>query len=163
MILDCNEIIQSRLWVGSYVRPEEVRFLRQLGITSVLSLQSEKDLEDYNIPLKKLLKAHEMEQIQLHRIPTIDFDKQALAENLSQGVEELEKALSPRWSKVYLHCTAGINRAPTLAAAYLIKVQGLSAQEAYDYVTTKRRCSPYIEVLQEYETSVKASPVDREF
>jgi protein-tyrosine phosphatase len=151
MILDCNEIITDRLWVGSYIRPEDVRFLRQMEITSILSLQSDRDLAIYNINLKKLLKAYALAQIELRRIPTPDFDKQALAANLPQAVEELENALAPRWGRAYVHCTAGINRGPTLAAAYLIKVTGMSAQEAYDYLVARRDCSPYLEILQEYE------------
>jgi protein-tyrosine phosphatase len=156
MILDCNEIIQNRLWVGSFVRPEDVAHLRQIGITAVLSMQSDQDLVNYNIPIKKILKAYALAEIELRRIPTLDFDQKALAANLSQAVEEVEEALVPRWAKVYVHCTAGINRGPTLAAAYLIKARGLSAQEAYDYVTTRRHCSPYLATLEEYEMSLKS-------
>lgn len=154
MILDCNEIIQDRLWVGSYIRPEDVRFLRQMEITSILSLQSDQDLAVYNINLKNLLRAYASAQIELRRIPTPDFDKQALAVNLPKAVEELENALAPHWGRAYVHCTAGINRGPTLAAAYLIKVKGMSAQGAYDYLVARRDCNPYLEVLQEYELSL---------
>ena len=154
MILDCNEIIPDRLWVGSYIRPEDVRFLRQLEITSILSLQSDRDLAFYNINLKKLLKAYAQAEIELRRIPTPDFDKPALAANLPKAVEELENALAPRWGRAYVHCSAGINRGPTLAAAYLIKVKPMSAQEAYDYIVARRDCSPYLEVLQEYEANL---------
>jgi protein-tyrosine phosphatase len=158
MILDCNEIIQDRLWVGSYIRPEDVRVLRQLEITSILSLQSDRDLAFYNINLKKLMKAYALADIQLRRIPTPDFDKQALAANLPQAVEELESALAPRWGRAYVHCSAGINRGPTLAAAYLIKIRCMSAQEAYDFIVARRDCSPYLEVLQEYEANLHRDP-----
>jgi protein-tyrosine phosphatase len=158
MILDCNEIIQDRLWVGSYIRPEDVRLLRHMGITCVLSLQSDQDIAFYNLSLKKLLKAYAEAEMDLRRIPTPDFDKKALSANLPQAVEELQNALAPRWGKAYVHCTAGINRGPTLAAAYLIKTHGMSAQEAYDYVVARRDCNPYIETLQEYELSLKGNP-----
>jgi protein-tyrosine phosphatase len=155
MILDCNEVIQDRLWVGSFVRPEEVTHLRQLGITAIVSVQSDQDLDNYRIPLKKLLKACDLAEIEFLRIPIPDFDPKALTANLPQAVEKLEEALIPRWARVYVHCTAGINRGPSLAAAYLIKTRGLSAQEAYDYVTARRHCSPYLEVLEAYEISLK--------
>jgi protein-tyrosine phosphatase len=155
MIPDCNEIIQDKLWVGCYVRAEEVRLLKQLGITTVLSLQSDRDLEDYNLSKARLLKAYDAAEIEIHRFPIQDFDKAALSANLSDAVSELEKALEPRWAKVYVHCTAGINRGPTLAASYLIKSRGISAQEAYDYVATRRRCNPYLDVLEAYEASLK--------
>jgi protein-tyrosine phosphatase len=155
MILDCNEVIQDRLWVGSLIRPEDVAFLRQLGITSIVNLQSDEDLSNYNISMKKLLKAYALAEIELYRVPTQDFDQKALTANLPQAVAQLEEALLPRWAKVYVHCTAGINRGPTLAAAYLIKVRGLSAQEACDYVMARRHCNPYLATLEEYVQFLK--------
>ena len=157
MILDCNEIIPNRLWVGSYVRPEDARYLKQLEITSILSLQSDWDLAFYNINLKKLTHAFAQVDIELRRIPTPDFDKQALSANLPQAVEELERVLAPRWARAYVHCSAGINRGPTLAAAYLIKTKGMPAQEAYDYLVARRDCNPYLEVLQTYAESLHSS------
>ena len=155
MLLDCNEIIEDRLWVGCYIRPEEVRYLCQLGITIVLNLQSDRDLDYYAIRVEELLLAYEVAGIEHHRIPIPDFDKQALESNLSHAVYALEKALAPLSSRVYVHCTAGINRGPTLAAAYLVKVRGLSAKEAYDYILAKRNCSPYLDILESYEVSMK--------
>ena len=64
------------------------------------------------------------------------------------------KLLDPLGARVYVHCTAGINRGPTLAAAYLIKNKGLSAREAYEYVIERRQCRPYPTVLQEYAKSL---------
>jgi protein-tyrosine phosphatase len=155
MILDCNEIISGKLWVGCYVRPEDVRILRQMEITSIINLQSDRDLAAYNISMKKLVEAYALAEIDLRRIPITDFDRQSLADHLPQAVEELEDALVPRWSKAYVHCTAGINRGPTLAAAYLIKENGLTAQEAYEYVVARRDCSPYLDTLQEYEADLR--------
>ena len=157
MILDCNEIIPDRLWVGCYILPEEVRILRQLGITTVFSMQSDRDLEDYHISTAKLQKAYTAAEIEFRRIPTEDFNKAAISANLTRSVEELERTLAPRWARVYVHCTAGINRGPTLVAAYLMKTAGLPAREAYDYVTSRRHCSPYLDVLEAYEASFTAN------
>jgi protein-tyrosine phosphatase len=155
MIIDCNEIIRDRLWVGSYVRPEDISRLSQMGITAIVSMQSDQDLSNYQISLKKLLKACEAAEIKFRRIPTQDFDEKFLSANLPQAVAEVEKALAPRWARAYIHCTAGINRGPTLAAAYLIKNQGLSAEEAYACVATRRHCNPYLAVLQQFEVSLR--------
>jgi protein-tyrosine phosphatase len=154
MFLDCSEIISGRLWVGCHIQPEDVRILRQMGITSILNLQSDWDLANYSISLKKLIQAYLLEEIDLRRIPIPDFDRLAVGTLLPQAVEELEKALEPLRAKVYVHCTAGINRGPTLAAAYLIKTDGLTAQEAYNYVIARRDCSPYLDTLREYEASL---------
>ena len=151
MFLDCNEIISGRLWVGCHIHPEDARLLRQMGITSILNLQSDWDLATYNISIKKLTQAYFLAEIDLRRIPIPDFDRQSVGALLPQAVAELEDALAPLRAKVYVHCTAGINRGPTLAAAYLIKSDGLTAQEAFNYVIVRRDCSPYLDTLQEYE------------
>jgi protein-tyrosine phosphatase len=161
MIVDCNEIVQDRLWLGSFIRPEDMPVLRQMGITAIVSMQCDEDLSHLKIPLKKLLKAYSSAEIDFRRIPTQDFDQQSLLANLPVAVTELEKALFPRWARVYIHCTAGINRGPTLAAAYLIKAWDMSAQEAYDYVTTRRHCDPYLDILQKFEASLKCEQPDQ--
>jgi protein-tyrosine phosphatase len=159
MFLDCNEVLPDRLWVGTFVPPEDVTILRQMGVTTVVSLQSDKDLETCNVHVKKLLKAYDKAEIELLRVATPDFDQNALAANLERSVAELEAALAPRWAKVYLHCTAGINRGPTVAAAFLIRTRGLSAQEAYEFVTARRHCRPYLAVLEQYAASlIDSSP-----
>lgn len=157
MILDCNEIIPDRLWVGCYVRPQNVAHLKFMGITSVVNIQSDEDIKSSGVPLKRILKAYDEAGIELRRVATRDFDKGALAANLPQCVAEVEAALAPPWARVYLHCTAGINRSPTTAAAFLIRTKGLSAQEAYDYVSARRHCSPYLIVLEQYAESLKGS------
>lgn len=154
MIFDWNEIIQDRLWVGSFVRPEEVKLLERMKISTVICLQSDQDLACYNIPSERLLMAYSSAKIQFRRVAIPDFDTQALSGRLAQAVEELETALKPSGARVYVHCTAGINRSPTLAAAYLIKNKLLSAKEAYDYVMARRQCSPYLAILQEYAESL---------
>lgn len=156
--LDCDEILKDKLWVGSYIRAAEVRALRRLGFTTVLSLQSNQDLDEYNVSFEELLEAYQQAGIELRRLPIPDFDKQALAANLSRGVEELEKALSPKSAKVYVHCTAGINRGPTLAAAYLVKTRRLSAEEARSYVVARRHCNPYLDTLEAYAASLEDNP-----
>jgi protein-tyrosine phosphatase len=120
----------------------------------VISMQSDKDLAEFRISKKKLLKDYEAAGIEFCQIATDDFDREMLCANASTAVAEIENALAPPWAKVYLHCTAGINRAPTIAAAYLIKTADMSAQAAYDYVIARRRCKPYLEVLQRYEESL---------
>ncbi len=155
MLIDCNEMIPDRLWVGGVVHPEDVKLLVQMGITDVVSLQSDEDLSKCGVSIKKLLKAYDSAKIFLRRVATPDFNKDAISENLARCVTELEVALEPRWSRVYLHCTAGINRSPTVAAAYLMRARRMSPQEAFDYVSDRRHCSPYLTVLEKYSDSLQ--------
>jgi atypical dual specificity phosphatase len=154
MTLDCNEIITDRLWVGSHLRPEDVKQLKLMDITTVISLQNEKDMAGEGISTKKLFKAFGEADIKFRQVAIKDFDKDDLRQNLPQCVAEIEAALQPRAARVYLHCTAGMNRAPTVAAAYMMRSQGMPAQDAYDYIVARRYCRPYLDVLQEYAASL---------
>jgi protein-tyrosine phosphatase len=157
MILDCNEIIPGRLWIGSRVRAGDVKLLKQMGITTVVNLQTDADLSDSGISFKKLLKAYSEAEIEIRRVPVIDFDSRDLAERLPLCVSEVEAVLTPRWTRVYLHCTAGVNRSPTTAAAYLIRSQGMTALEAYDSVRDRRYCDPDLDVLERYASSLRCA------
>ncbi len=155
MFLDCNEIIEERLWVGRYLLPDHLEFLRQMGINAIVNLQSDEDLMHYKIPMDRIRQLFSRAGIRIHRVPIIDFNQESLSYNLPQAVLVLKVLLVPPESKVYVHCTAGINRGPTLAAAYLMKAQGYSSREAYAYVKERRHCEPYLSVLEEYETYLK--------
>jgi protein-tyrosine phosphatase len=155
MTIDCDEIIADRLWVGGYLRPEDVKQLKLMNITTVISLQSEKDIASEGISTKKLLKAFVESDIRFRQVAIKDFDKDELRQNLPQCVSEMEAALEPCAARVYLHCTAGMNRAPTVAAAYMMRSQGMSAKDAYDYMVARRYCRPDLDVLRDYAVALE--------
>ena len=94
MILDCDEIIPSRLWIGRYVDPSDIKLLGALGITTLVSLQSDQDLAYYGISIARILRACEEARIDFRRIAIPDFDRVALAQNLPSGRERCWKARS---------------------------------------------------------------------
>jgi protein-tyrosine phosphatase len=51
-------------------------------------------------------------------------------------------------ARLYLHCNAGMNRAPTVAIAYLHRHQGFAIGVARDYVKRRRPCVPYMTLLE---------------
>ncbi len=154
-MLDCDEIIPDRLWVGAYPRNEDLGEFRRMAISTVVSLQDRKDAVGLGISMKKLTGAYIQAGIEFRQVEVRDFDKADLLEKLARCVDEIEAALVQRSARVYLHCTAGLNRAPTAAAAFLIRSQGISAREAYDYVVARRYCRPYLDVLDRYAASLK--------
>ena len=155
MLFDYDEIIPGRLCVGTFVRPEDVRHLEDIGTTCIVSLQTDDDLAAYGVSLVDVLRACRDAGIEPRRVSTPDFDQGALAVKLPLCVAELEAAIAPKSARVYLHCTAGINRSPTTAAAFLIRSRGYTAQEAYVYVVSRRDCEPYLEILERYERILK--------
>ena len=150
VLLDCNQILPDRLWVGSYFVSDHVKQLKLMGMTTVLSMQTDEEIAHFGISIRKLATTCRDAGIALCRTPTRDFDEEALLVSLPACVAELENALQERWSRVYLHCTAGINRSPTAAAAFLVKARSLSAGEACQYVAERRHCKPYLSVLERY-------------
>lgn len=49
---------------------------------------------------------------------------------------------------VYIHCTAGLGRAPATAVAYMAWIRGVPIDEAMEKLTSIRRCSPKIEAIR---------------
>jgi len=157
MLVDYNEVIPGKLWVGGFFSPSDSKQLHRMGITTVVSLQTDLDLKNEKISLKKLVKALAEVDIDLMRVPLEDFNEQALAKDLAACVETMELLMAPGWAKVYLHCTAGVQRSPTVAAAYLMKSRGWSAGKACDYLIEKRACRPYSSILEQYERTLTIS------
>jgi protein-tyrosine phosphatase len=158
MKLDCNEILPERLWVGTYLRVEDVAQLQKMGITTVVSLQDDKDVVQRGISLEKLGIAYARAGIEFRQAPVMDFDKRGLLAKLPGCVSEISAALTAPTARIYLHCTMGMNRAPTAAAAYMIQSLGMSPQQAYDHVVSRRYCRPYLDVLEDYAALLKDSP-----
>jgi len=159
MGLDCSEIISNRLWVGRFIQLQHVEVLKHMEITMVLSLQSDMDLSMWGISAPQMSLAFGRAGIASRRIPVPDFSPELLAAHLTECVHEIREAMFNQNARIYLHCTAGINRAPTAAAAYLMRWRGLSAEEAYGYLTARRECRPYMEVLKQYERTLNRGGV----
>lgn len=159
MMIDLNEIIPGRLWVGGYVREEGIAELRSLGITTVISLQTDEDLKRHGISPGDLEKAYQKAGIEWRRVPTPDFDSEALARSLPNAVTQVQEALADPRTRVYLHCTVGINRSATTAAGFLILSRGISVQEACRYLAARRECSPTLDVLHRYEETLRGTRV----
>jgi protein-tyrosine phosphatase len=157
VLFDYDEIIPGQLCVGTFVRPDDVSHLEDIGITCIVSLQTDDDLAACGVSLADVLRACRDAGIEHRRVSTPDFDRAALAAKLPLCVAELEAAITPKSARVYLHCTAGINRSPTTAAAFLIRSRGYTAPQAYEYVVSRRDCKPYLEVLERYERVVKGN------
>jgi len=146
--------ITDELWVGSYPQqPEDVLHLKSIGVTAILNLQSDADFSYRGIQWDMFWKFYVSQGLTVVRVPIIDFDLGSLSKNLADGVAALE-ALVAGDHRVYLHCTAGLNRSPTVAIAWLMKHRGMSLREAHDHVEEQRSVQPYPEVLHRWKKSL---------
>lgn len=147
LTLSCDEVTDG-VYVGTYPQtPEDIRHLKQtLGVTAVLSLQDDGDLDALGVRWDLLQRAYQASGIVAVREPVKDFSPRALFERLADCVERLEQLVGAG-HRVYVHCTAGINRSPTVVIAWLHVHRGLPVEEATATVTGRRECWPFPEVL----------------
>jgi len=143
----CLSEILPELIVGEYPLPSDAPWLRQeYGVTAVLSLQDDADLASKGLRTADLDRGYREQGIHFQRIPITDGDAEMLALRLDEIVQQV-RDLS-RSGRLYLHCNAGINRAPTAAIAYVHVYHRLSLPEAYTFVHARRFCMPYMSVLE---------------
>lgn len=140
--------ILPNLLVGEYPAHDDAEWLSTVQrVTAVLSLQDDSDLASKYLNLRELERGYRRHHLHFHRMPVPDCDPETFATCLDDIVALLGELLR-RGERVYLHCNAGINRAPTVAIAYLHAEHGLSLQAARDFVKERRHCVPYMQLLQ---------------
>jgi len=138
--MDCTKILQH-LYIGSCPATSgDIEVLHHDGITAVLNLQTGEDEAFANVDWQRLLPCYSSLGIEVRRVPIRDFDPEDLARKLPQCVQTLRDLLTAG-NTIYLHCTAGTGRSPTVAIAYLYSQCGMSIEEAYQHVRSHRPCS----------------------
>jgi len=141
-------LILPNLLVGEYPTPDDAGWLRQChGVTSVVCLQDFADLASKGLELHELQQAYRAHHVAFHHVPVPDCDVETLSARLD-GLVALLSGLVSEGERVYLHCNAGLNRAPTVAIAYVHVEQGLPLGAARDFVKGRRQCAPYMTVLE---------------
>jgi protein-tyrosine phosphatase len=80
--------------------------------------------------------------------PTDDDFERKPAELFRRGVEFAEKALEEKEAKVFIHCAAGVHRAPMMALAVL-GTMGWSVRDGMRLIETKRPVADFADVYVE--------------
>lgn len=139
--------VLENLAVGEYPTPEDAAWLCGApAISAVVSLQDDVDLDRKGLSLRGLQRAYAERGIGFYRVPVSDGDAGALHARLDEAVGLVADLLT-RGERVYLHCNAGLNRAPTVAIAVLHVHHGRSLDAACTLVKTHRPCVPYMRML----------------
>jgi atypical dual specificity phosphatase len=140
--------ILPALVVGEYPNLGDVPWLRDTqGVTAVVCLQDEADLASKRLRLRDLQHAYADQGVAFDHLPVTDGDPELLAMRLPVIVEVVHHHLE-RGATVYLHCNAGMNRAPTAAIAYMHVHHGLPLPAAIDFVKQRRLSIPYVRALE---------------
>lgn len=141
-----NAILPDLL-VGEYPNPHDLPWLaREHGVTAVLSLQDDADLASKRLRLADVERACAEAGLSFARVPIPDGDPDVLAARLPGLVAQLH-ALRTAGARVYLHCNAGLNRAPTVAIAYVHVHEALALPDAIAFVKARRVAVPYVRAL----------------
>lgn len=137
-------LITEDLVVGSQPqKAEDIDHLKmELNVGYILNLQQDKDVEYWGIDLKSIImRCGELGICHMRR-PARDFDPDSLRSGLPRAVSSLEWAISEGNGRVYVHCTAGLGRAPAVAIAYMFWFCDMNLNKAYNALISKRPCGP---------------------
>jgi hypothetical protein len=144
--MDCDRIL-ANLYIGSHPNQfEDIDQLEAIGVTTVLNLQSDDDFRRHRIDWHKLVTRYDALSFDVHRIPIRDFDNDDLLDNLPHAVRLLRESLETH--TVFVHCTAGLNRAPSIVIAYLHWVQQWSLNKAARFVQRRHPCLPAMDTIR---------------
>jgi protein-tyrosine phosphatase len=141
-------LITDSLLVGEYPRISDIEWLKdEFRITAIHNLQDDEDLRINGIDVIGLRDGCRRHEIKLVRTPIRDGSSDDMAARLADALQSLEDLIGSK-ERVYLHCNAGLNRAPTLAIAWLRANAGMSLDEAMAHVKKRRACGPFMTVLE---------------
>lgn len=140
--------VAPNLWVGVNPLDEaDMEKLKARGIDAILSLQSPEDVNDPGWENSAAVAAG----IVFRNVAVTDFDTDDLKQRLPECVQALDELVHEGRS-VYVHCTAGISRSPTVIAAYLHWRKDWPLQKAIDCLKDARDCHPHDGAIREATT-----------
>ncbi|CAI0466346.1 unnamed protein product [Linum tenue] len=150
--------IRPDLICGSCLQtPADVDKLREIGVKTIFCLQQDPDLQYFGVDIGAIQQyAKSFEDIQHLRAEIRDFDAFDLRIRLPAVISTLYKAINQNGGVTYVHCTAGMGRAPGVVIAYMFWVQGYKLKEAHDLLLSKRSCFPKLEAIKSATADILA-------
>jgi protein-tyrosine phosphatase len=143
-------IVTEDILVGTQVvSTEDLETLVKLGVGGLLSLQDDGDLNRAGMRWDLLQRAGANRGVDMRRLAIVDFNPADFLSKMDRAVDELADLLQD-YSRVYVHCTAGINRSTGVVLAFLVLRRKLSVDAAYRLLKGRRpQASPYRAVIDE--------------
>lgn len=140
--------ILDNLVVGSCLQtPMDVdRLVEKESVATILCLQENSDMEYFSLDISPIrARCKERSDVRHLRHAIRDFDPFSLRRRLPGAVALLTQEPS---KVLYVHCTAGLGRAPATALAYMWWVLGIPLNEAYAQLTSIRACKPNTDAIR---------------
>eukprot|EP01023_Acetabularia_acetabulum_P066192 TRINITY_DN8899_c0_g1_i3.p1 TRINITY_DN8899_c0_g1~~TRINITY_DN8899_c0_g1_i3.p1 ORF type:complete len:274 (-),score=32.90 TRINITY_DN8899_c0_g1_i3:873-1694(-) len=135
--------VYHNLLCGSQPRsPQEVQQLQtEAGVTAIMNLQQDKDPIYWGINLNDIIQKAQQIGVKFIRTSVRDFDGDSLRRHLPEAATKLQHLLMQD-DRVYIHCTAGLGRAPAVCIAWMYWFTDMDLDTAYEYLTSIRPCGP---------------------
>jgi len=128
--------LRPHLYFGPSVHPPDLPRLHRSGITAILSLQQPRI--DLSVAAIERMRAACEPRIVFRNVGIHDYDPEAVIAALPETLINLH-GLIGAGRVVYVHCSEGINRAPSVALAYVVQHEGSGVDAA---LAELRRCDP---------------------
>ncbi len=147
--------ITDKIFIGTYPTDRiDIQHLQQAGLTAVLNLQSDTDLERPGMDWPGLKQHYRNAGLCVCRLPITDFDHEDLIQKLPAAAQTLA-GLVDAGHRVYVHCTAGKQRSPGVVIGYLAWHDKFALEEALERVLTAHHCDPPASVLKTADAHVQ--------
>lgn len=132
-------VIRYDMAIGSCPRrASDLDILRaETGVSAVLSLQHDECLEQHGIDYPHHVRHGCTLRLMMKRCPLRDFDPDDQRRSLPDAIRTLHQLLRQD-HRVYIHCTAGINRSPLVVLSYFTLVEGQSLEKALAFLQRAR-------------------------
>lgn len=137
----------ERLLVGPDLREAaDFQQLMALKVSAILSLQTEDDLRNREMDWEE--KSATEAGLVYRNVPVTDFNPADLQLHLPECVMVLRELMKDGQT-VYVHCTAGVIRSPTVVVAYLHWCEGWDLQKAMQHLRQLRNCTPNAQAIRQ--------------
>jgi protein-tyrosine phosphatase len=142
--------LTDRIAVGGGIWTEDKMIeVVRAGVTHIIDMQIEFDDTPLAAPYG----------VQVLWNPVDDDFRTKPPEVFQRGVEFARAAFEDPEAKIYIHCAAGVHRAPMMALAVL-RGEGWSLKDASDLITGKRPVADLADVyVKSVEAFMKSSPL----
>ena len=136
--INFDKIGDFRLFIGPYPQSSsDIETLARAGITAVVNVQSRKDFTYRRINWPALQHVYAGFNIDAVHIPITDFDRVDLVAKLPYAAQVMDE-LYGNDKGIYVHCTAGMGRAPAVVAYYLVKFHNFTVEAAIKLIRDHR-------------------------
>jgi len=139
-----HDILDGRLFLGSFNQSEKYELVSNLKITHILNITFE------------CCNCHEDKGVKYLKISILDEPDKNIHQFFSQAYDFINEALSEDSdNKVLIHCAMGKSRSATITIMYLMKKFSWGYEKAFEFVKRKREIiepnEGFIEKLQDFE------------